>query len=49
MKLNNTKYRLLHMVQRNPRYMYRLEKKKYTESSALEKDLGVLVDKKVGR
>ena len=37
--------KMLHLCRGNPRYVYRVEKD--LESSPLEKDLGVLVDKQL--
>jgi len=38
--------KMLHLCRGNPRYVYRVEKD-LLESSPLEKDLGVLVDKQL--
>jgi len=46
MRLNKAKCKVLHMGQGNPCYQYRLEEEG-TKSRSAEKDLGVLVDKKL--
>ncbi|PKU42316.1 rna-directed dna polymerase from mobile element jockey- hypothetical protein [Limosa lapponica baueri] len=45
MKFNEAKYKVLHLGWSNPQYQYRL-RDEGIESSPVEKDLGILMDKK---
>lgn len=46
MKFNNTKYKVLHLVQGNHKHPYRLDDEQI-ESSPVKMNLGVVVDEKL--
>lgn len=46
MNVYKAKYKVLHLAQSHPKHQYRL-KDEWLESSAVENDLGALIDKKL--